>query len=358
MTFSTPPYATREDVKSALDLKETARNNGQVDRAIDAASRLVEGLCHRRFYPEVATRYFDWPDQYARPWRLWLDDSELISLTSITSGGTSIDSANINLEPNRTGPPYNRVEVRIDTNAAFSAGQTIQRAITISGLWGYRNDETAAGTVTAGATDTATTLSISDASAVGVGQVLRIGTERLLVTEKRMANSGQTLQADLAAQQNAVTASVTDGTAYAIGEVLLVGSERILIVDIAGNSLTVKRAWDGTVLAAHTTGTAIWAARALTVTRGALGTTAAAISSSAPVYRWDPPGGVRTLVIAEAVTTLLNEGSGYARVTGVGTASRQVGGGTVTKTSYGVGLDALREQVYVEYGRKARVRAV
>jgi hypothetical protein len=351
-------YATREDVKSALDLKETARSNAQVDRAIDAASRLVEGLCHRRFYPQVDTRYFDWPDQYARPWRLWLDDSELISVTSITSGGVTIPTGNVNLEPNRSGPPYNRVEVRIDTDSAFSAGQTNQRAITITGLWGYRNDESPAGTVSAGVSDTATTLMISDSSAIGVGQVLRTGTERLLVTDKRMADSGQTLQADLAEQQKAVTAQVTDGTAYDIGEVLLVGSERILIVDIAGNQLTVKRAWDGTVLAAHTTGTPVWAARALTVTRGALGTTAAAISNGATIYRWEPPGPVRTLVVADAVTTLLNEAAGYARITGVGTASRQVGGGTVTKTSFGVGLDALREQVYVECGRKGRVRAV
>ena len=67
---------------------------------------------------------------------------------------------------------------------------------------------------------------------------------------------------------------------------------------------------------------------------------------------------MRRLVIAEAVTTLLQESSGYARTTGVGTSSRQVGGGNVTKTEYGTGLDALREQVYTSHGRKARVRAV
>jgi hypothetical protein len=84
-------YCTREDVKSSLDSKESARNNGQVDRAIESASRAVEGLTHRRFYPETDTRYFDWPNaQYARPWRLWLDQHELVSVATLSSGGTTI----------------------------------------------------------------------------------------------------------------------------------------------------------------------------------------------------------------------------------------------------------------------------
>jgi hypothetical protein len=139
--------------------------------------------------------------------------------------------------------------------------------------------------------------------------------------------------------------------------VLLLDAERMRVTDIAGNNLIVDRAWDGSTLAAHTAPT-IYAPRSLTVARGALGTTAAAIAQNAPVYRWNPPGPVHSLAIAEAVTTLLQESSGYARTTGVGTTSRQVGGGTVAKTSYGVGLDALRDQVYVSHGRKARVRAV
>lgn len=350
-------YATREDVKSALDFAETSRSNARVDRAIAAASRQIEGFLHRRFYPETATRYFDFPDQYARPWRLWLDDSELISLTAISSGGTSISTADVNLEPNRSGPPYNRVELRIDTNSAFGGGTTTQREITITGLWGYRDDETTAGTAASAATSGATTLLVSDSSEIGVGSLLRIGSERLIITERAMASTGQTLQTPLDAQQKTVTVAVTNGTAFAVDEVILLDSERMLIVDIASNNLTVKRAWDGSVLAAHN-GSTIYALRSLTVTRGALGTTAAAISQGDAIHRWNPPGPVQQLCIGEAVTTLLQQAAGYARTTGVGTSARQVGGGNVAKTEYGTGLDALREQVYTSHGRKARTRAV
>lgn len=350
-------YATREDVKSALDLKATARSDAQVDRVIEAASRDAEGLLHRRFYPELATRYFDWPDQYARPWRLWLDDSELISLTSISSGGTSIPTSSINLEPNRNGPPYNRVEIRIDTSSAFGGGQTTQRDITITGLWGYSNTESPVGTVTSGVTSSATTLLVSSAAAIGVGQLLRVGTERLLVTDRAMASTSQTLQTPLTNLMNNESVVVSNGAAFSVGEVILLDAERMRITDIAGNTLVVQRSWDGSTLAAHT-GSTIYASRSLTVTRGALGTTAAAIAQDAAIYRWEPPGPVRALVIGEAVTAMMQEGSGYARSTGVGTSTRQVGGGTVAKTVYGTGLDALREQAYTSHGRKARVRAV
>ncbi|MBH1939043.1 hypothetical protein I5Q34_33110, partial [Streptomyces sp. AV19] len=113
--------------------------------------------------------------------------------------------------------------------------------------------------------------------------------------------------------------------------------------------LTVKRAWDGSVLAAHAANADIYTPRTLTVTRGALGTTAAAMSAGDDVYRWDPPGPVRELTVAEALTSLLQGQSGYARVVGSGEAQREASGR---------GLRDLRESVYTSHGRKARTRAV
>jgi hypothetical protein len=124
-------------------------------------------------------------------------------------------------------------------------------------------------------------------------------------------------------------------------------SERMLIVDIAGNNLTVKRAWDGTVLAAHT-GSSIYAPRTLTVTRGALGTTAAIHTTAAAITCHVVPGLVRELCIAEATNLLLQGASGYART---------IGAGDYTKESSGTGLANLRDQVYAAYGRKSRIRA-
>lgn len=345
-----PWYATREDVKDALDSKATARDNRRVDDAIAAASRSVEGLCHRRFYPVLGSRSWDWPNaQRAAAWRLWLDDSELIELTSISSGGVPINTADVLLEPNRTGPPYNRIELNLGTSTAFGGGATTQQDITVTGLWGYRNQESPAGTAAAGSGSTSATLTVTDSAPIGVGTVLRAGTERLIVTGRRMTDTGQTLQGDLAASAAAVTVPVADGTGYQVGEVLLVGGERLLIVDIAANTLVVKRSWDGSTLAAHTTGAPLYAPRTLTVTRGALGTLAATIADGAPIVRWDPPPLVRQLVTAEALVMVLQGSAGWARTAGTGDHQREV---------TGRGIAQLRDQVYTEHGRKARVRGI
>ncbi|MEU3527564.1 hypothetical protein AB0E62_27460 [Streptomyces sp. NPDC038707] len=351
-----PVYATREDVQRAMDSKPTARNTAQIDRALQSASRDVEHLCHRRFYPEQATRFFDWPDSQYRPsWRLWLDDSELISLTSVSSGGVAIPLDDVLLEPNRSGPPYNRIEISLGTSAAWGGGSTHQRDVTITGLWGYRNDETTAGTLTgAVSSTTATTVTVDGlaAATIGVGSVIRVDSERMLVTGRTMTDTGQTLGGSgLTAQQNNVAITVTDGSGYAVDEVLLIESERMLIVDIAGTTLTVKRGWDGSVLAAHPAGASIYASRSLTMARGALGTTAGTHTGGAAVVRWEPPGLVRDLVIAEAISRLTSETSGYTR-------ALRAGEGSGERNRDNGALALLRQAVYDAVGRKGRVRSV
>jgi hypothetical protein len=349
-------FATREDVRRALDVKLTARNSAQIDRALESASRDVEDMCHRTFAPTIATKSFDYPGpQVGRPWRLWLEANELISVTTLTSGGVTISASDFFLEPNEYGPPYNRLEIALGSNAAFSSGDTYQRAITVTGLWGYRNDETTVGALTAAVSSTtATTIAVNAAASalLGVGSVLRLDDERLQVTGRSMADTGQNVGGSgLTAQANSVTLAVSDGTAFAVDEILLVESERMLIVDIAGNTLTVIRAWDGTVLAAHAAGVDIYAPRTLTVTRGALGTTANTHASASTVYRWEPPGPVKQLVIAEALSTLTAELSGYART------SRSGEGSSERKVDTSV-LAAQRDATYNACGRKARTRAV
>lgn len=356
VTSSTPTisqhniwYATREAVKSALDSAETARNNAQVDRAIESASRLVEGFLHRKFYPEEAIRYFSWPNsQGARAWRLWLDADEVVSVTTLTSGGTTIPAANYFLEPVNVGPPYQSIEIDLDSSSAFSAGDTFQRSVAVTGVFGYSAEEAAAGTCAEVLDASETGVDVSDSSLIGVGDIIKIDSEWMIVTGKSMLTTAQTLQTPMTAAQNNVTVAVTNGAAYAVGEVVLLDSERMLIVDIAGNNLTVKRAYDGSVLAAHT-GSTLYAPRTLTVERGALGTTAATHNTSSPITRHVVPALVRNLVIAEAINMIQQETSGYARVVGSGDNSRE---------SYGRGLMGIRTQAYTAYGRKARTRAV
>lgn len=352
--MATPWYATREEVKAELDVKETARSNTRIDRALADATDAVHGLTHRTFYPVLTTRRFDWPPRSgATPWILRLNKNEIVTLSSLTSGTVTItpDQYLLRRADDLDEPPYTRIELRLDASASFGQGNTYQEDIAATGLFGYRNDETALGvTVEAlDATETGIDVDAATSAGAGVGSLLRIDSERVIVRERQQLDTGQTLGADLTNLNNATAVGVQTGTAYAPGEVILINAEKMRVDDIAGNTLIVTRAWDGSTIAAHTADAVIYAPRSLTVERGALGTTAAVHSTGAPVARWDAPGGVRQLCLAEALVDLLQGRSGYARTAGSGDSEREASG---------KGIADLRDRVYTAYGRKARMRSV
>lgn len=340
-------YATREDVKSALDVKESARNNGQVDRALGTASLTIEGdqLTGRRFYPEVDTRTFDWPahvDPAGWYRRLWLDRNELISVTTLAVAGTTIDPGDYHLRriDGREEPPYDYID--IDSAVSPPSTGIYNRAVSILGVYGYDLNTTPAGALAEALDASETGVDVTDSAAVGVGSLLLVESERMIVTGKSMLDTGQNLGGALTASAADTTVPVTTGSAYAVGEVILIDAERMRIVDIAGNNLIVKRSWDGSVLAAHSLGADIYAPRTLTVERGVLGTTAAAHADATAVRVQVYPDPVRDLAIAEAVTQLVQESSAYGRV---------IGSGDNAIEAAGKGLRAMRDQVRQRYGR-------
>lgn len=331
-----------------MDVKETARNDSQVDRAIDGASRAVEALCHRVFYPTYGTHYVDWPNfDYAYPWRIWLNQVEVADVTTtvpvVKSGTDVINAADIFWgNPRRNAAPFNYLELNRSSNESFGHSSTPQRDVTITGVFGYNVDTKAGGTLAAAVSDTTgTSITVSDGSLIGVGDQLLVGTERLLVTARANVSSTQTQQADLAADDSAVTLAVTTGSSFHVGEVVTLDSERMLVVDVTGNNLTVIRAWDGSVLATHS-GATIYVSRSLTVVRGAQGTTAATHSNGDTVYVHAVPSLVKQLAVAEAAVMLTQEAGAYAL---------SHGSGQGTQKNVGAGLPALREQVATLYKR-------
>lgn len=349
--MAAPWYITREELKASLDFKETARNNAQLDRTIEAASRAVERLTHRRFYPEIATRYFDWPARRnTPPWDLDLGDNELISLTTLTAAGTAIPSTDYFLRryDDKDEPPYSHIEIDLASSASFSAGDTHQRAIALTGVFGFADDSSPAGALAEALDASETEVQVTNVSEIGVGSLIKVDSERMLVTAKSWIDSTQNTGGALTAAKNNETVAVTTGSAYFVGEVILVNSEKMLIVDISGNNLTVKRAWDGSTLAAHDTAQDIYVERSLTVVRGAVGTTAATHTDATAITRWVPPALVSELALAEAAAMMGNRSAGY---------SGSSGSGGNAKTRRTDPLEDLRTRVHGAYGR-IRIAAV
>ncbi len=350
--LTTPCYSTRETVKWSGDIKWTARVDQMVDKAMESAARTIEGHLHRRFYPEDTTRYFDWPNfQYAYPWRLWLDQWDLAVPTGVTSGGVAIPLSACNFEPVNSAPPYTSLELKRNLSYGFGVGPTPQRDIAITGTFGYWAYTDPAGALAAAVTTTtATAATVTDGSLVGVGDLLIVDSERMLVQNRANTDTGQTnLSGGTTAMSNDVAIGVTDGTQVHLGEVVQLDSERMFVVDVTGNTATVKRAWDGTPLAAHTTGTHIYASRVLTVLRGQLGTAAATHSNAAAASVHRVPSVIRELSDAECVNTVNQKIGGYSDPEGEG--------GSAVK-GLGTSLADLWDEAETTFGRKARERAI
>src|SRR5438128_4647336 len=153
MAVSRVCYASREDVQRSPDFKDSAGFASRIDRAIQSVSDMIEDHLHRTFYPVDATYKFDWPNySYAAPWRLWLNQWDLLALTQVQSPpGTTIPLASVIPRPvnRKPGRPYRYVELDRSTTAAFTSGSTPQLAVWLTGPWGFCNDTEPAGPLTA-----------------------------------------------------------------------------------------------------------------------------------------------------------------------------------------------------------------
>lgn len=352
-----PWYATREQVQDSLEIMHTARSASLIDAALEAATPSVESLLHRRFYPETKTVTFDWPSNlYTPSWQLLLGDNEIVSLTTLTAGGVVIPATDYFLRrwDNRDEPPYQYIEIDRSSSAAFQAGTTSQRAIEAYGVFGHNATDTsvAGGYLGIGINSSTTSLRINPSGGVftiGVGSIIVIGTERMIVTSRAMTDTTENVQSTMTASVADTLVDVTNGSWFSVGETILVDAERMRIVDIAGNNLIVIRAWDGSTLAAHSALADVYASWSFTASRGALGSTAAAHSSADLVYVHKFPGLINELAKAEAVVMLEQNSSAYARVVGAGSSARE---------SVGKGLEDLRARAVTAYGRKCRQGAI
>jgi hypothetical protein len=349
-------YATREQVKNSLEVNESAHKNDLIDSKILAASRSIEGQLHRRFYPELKTIGFDYPTRDGTPtWAINLGSNELISLASVTAGGTSLSLSDLDLTraDQKVEPPYSTLEIDLSSNAAFQSGATWQRAISITGVYGWGQTDTSYedSELAAGINSSIKVITVRPRNGIlvtGTGGLVHCGTEKMVVIGRQMATSGATITSNVDDLQSVNVIPVSSGALFAVGETIAVDGERMYVYDITGNNLSVWRSYDGTTLAEHTSGAAVYALRSLNVLRGVLGTTAATHSLADVVTMHRYPALINELCVAESVVLLEQQSAGYAREVGSGQSTRESGAG--------LGLEDLRARAFALYARNT-VRA-
>jgi len=300
-------YTTRERVKRASDTVTGVRFNADIDAQIESASRAVDALLNRRVLPWTEELPFSYPQKDGRPGVLYLGDLDLLSVSQLTRDDdteTAIASTDYFLEPADIGPPYFWIEIDKTTSAYFAGLNTSQRAVRVTGDWGYSNRTRSAGTVASGLadSDSATSMVVSNGALVDVGNLLLCQNERLFVTAKSAADTLANLSANADADTADETITVNDLSLVHVDEIITVDSERMLVYDKAAASgagnLFCKRAWDGTNLASHSSGADVYAQRTCTVERGVNGSTAATHSNGTPLTAYDPPADIQQLCLA------------------------------------------------------------
>ena len=320
---------TREQVKRAGSINGAVQDD-RVDRLIEAASQRLERAMRRFFIPRTETRLFRWPPpQPSRGSVLWLDQ-DLIAITTLqseaqNSSPTTIASSDFFLEPNNTGPPYNRIELDRSSAAAFQSGDTPQRSISVLGRWGFSEDTLSVGTVASGlsSSSSATSMVCSDGGLIDVGDTLLIESEQIFVIERVNAALG-TVKIDGALTAN-IAEDVTADASHGIlaGEVIQVDSEKMFVESVSGTTLSVVRAYDGSVLAAHSNDTAIHTFRTLTIERGVNGTTAATHANATVISKYEPPFDINEICRADVLAAFAQEGASWGRVVGTGDGARE-----------------------------------
>jgi hypothetical protein len=378
-------YANRWEAMRALDFSPGIDVNAACDRALVSSAINIDAHMHRVFFPSDDTRFWDWPNwgntgggQYANPWNVYLDDNDLACLASLTTGGVTIPLNQVFLNPwsnPRKGLPYfTKISLDTSTSASFGGNaQTPQFSIAMGGTWGYGADADPAGTLAANVGPTDATVTGSNGSVAGPGDLIVLGYgrgsaplpsaqgnhagdiqpyqgERVLITDVSAVPTGLTQAGGgvTTAEDNDQALTWTGSGALNAGEVITLDQEDMLVEKLIGSTATVRRAFNGSTLATHS-GATVYAWRQWQVLRAQLGTTAGTYASGAAVYRHRVPQLIRDLAIAETGNQLMQEGSGYARM---------VGSGENAHPAPGYSLADKWAEARTAHGRKARSRGV
>ncbi len=323
-----PAYATVEQVSAALDFKASAYEAVRLKRLVLSASRRIDLMLHRHFFPLTETRSY----HLGGGGGFWLE-VDLFSLTAVTADTVAITISTVTLHPG-VAPFHWISQTGVD--------------IDVTGVWTFSQDTTPAGALAEALDNSETAVDVTDSSLIGIGDLILVDTEQMIVTAKTQLDTGVDFSSGGTTADKSDNAITLDGAGLKVGESILADSERMLIVEYnsATEIATVKRAWDGSVLATHTT-PSVFAPRTLTVERDAVGTTAATHSDTTAITRNIAPGPIVDLCIAEAISTYEQESSGYGRT---------IGSGDNIREARGVGLENARHEA--KHYKRLRMAAV
>lgn len=299
-------YCTLAELLTDLGLPGIRDEEAAVSR-IRAASDWIDRHLGQ-FIPVTETRSFDGKGTL----NLWID--ALLAITTVTDDGTALGASDYVPYPlmkHWPNGPYSRLT--IDPDSARSVWTDEEDVIEIAGRWGLYEEAIATGATVQSNPLAAggTSLVVSNGAKAGVGMVLKIESEQLLVTASEApTDTTANLAEDL--DNSEEEWDLSSAASINVGEILRVDFEQAKVLDKVSNTVAVKRGWNETKIVAHTTAADVYAYRTFTVKRGCNGTTDAAHVQGTAISRYIPPFDVNWLCRQIAGLMLKKAQSGFA----------------------------------------------
>ena len=311
-------YSTLAELYSDLDL-EGSRDEASAFGYLRSASEWIEQRLGN-FIPYTETRRIDGNGQKS----LFLDVPLLSATPTVTNDGTTLAATDFLLYPrDRHWPngPYTRITV--DPDASGLAVWLRERdAVTIAGKWGKYDESVSLGITVENATQQAAAdavLVVSNGGSISPGMVLLIESEQELVTGYSGTGTDSALTVN-GAHANNVDVILLSGATINPGEVIRIVNEQMYVDRMEGNSVLVRRGWNGTTRAAIVTGAQAFVYRTFAVKRGIHGTTAADHTNGTAISRYFPPSQVNFLARQISAIMLKKAKTGFAgKVATIGT---------------------------------------
>ena len=186
---------------------------------------------------------------------------------------------------------------------------------------------------------------MKDGSRVGVGDSLLIESEQVWVSARGDLDLAQNLSGALGADETDTTLGLggAPDDPVSLGEVLRLGSERMRVTEInSTTSFEVERSYDGTDLAAHSNGADVFIRRTYTIVRAVNGTTAATHADDKTITRYTAPPQIEEVVLAEVIQLFHRQESGF---------TQRVGGGENQVTIRPDSIERLKRSAYGAHRR-------
>lgn len=208
-------YCTLNEFKDYItspqnELEASDRDDGVIERLIVSASRRIDDMCNRRFYPRIETKSYDVPNGRA----LWLED-DLLEVITLTNGDdNTIASTEYIFNPKNEYPKYAIILTEAtstlwEEDSSFNTEQVID----LLAYWGYHDRYSLEAWGTAGtlgaawnsATTLTATLTAGHTLDANGGQIIKIDNELF-----NTSNAEGTTLAVLARGDNGSTAATHD----------------------------------------------------------------------------------------------------------------------------------------------------